>query len=67
MNKPTYLLCVSVESLARLVGFDLYIERMPLSGGPFKFSREIHSGGDKEFWGFGLYAVVSTLRRPAQV
>lgn len=67
MKNLTHRLCIAVESLARPFGIDLYIEPMSRPGGPFRFSREVHSGGDKEYWGLGLYVVVSSLRKPAQV
>ena len=44
-------------------GIDLFIESMPLSGGPFSFSRETHPKGDREYWGLGLHIVVSPLPR----
>jgi len=63
MNKPTYFLRVLVETLPRLVGLDVFIEGTDYK----KFSSEVHSSGCREFWGFGLHVVVSTLRKAPRV
>ena len=50
------------QSFAHLCYVDVFIERMSLSSGPFRFSSETHPKGDREYWGFGLHVVVSPLR-----
>ncbi len=63
MKKPTYLLCVTVEALARVLGFDLFIEGTDCK----KFSRKKHSDGSWEFWGLRLHVVVSRLQSESTV
>ena len=57
---------LTMNRILHAFGIDLFIESMPLSGGPFSFSRETHPaacgvGGDREYWGLGLHIVVSPL------
>ena len=56
-----------IKSLSSLFGFDAYVERMSLVSGPFRFSREIHRTGDREYWGLGLHLVISPLLKPSKV
>ena len=56
-----------IKSIFSLLSHDIHIERMSLARGPFRFSREVHTGSDWEFWGLGLYVAVSRLRMSPQV
>jgi len=58
MNKTIRFLRYAAETLPRVVGLDVFIERSDT----VSFLCETHSSGCREFWGFGLHVVISSLR-----
>jgi hypothetical protein len=49
-----------------LLGYEVFIETMPLKAGPFAWSRTVHNRQDKELWFLGMHVVVSNLRMSPQ-
>jgi hypothetical protein len=55
-----------IRYIFSLFKLDIFIDRMSLKRGPFRFSYE-NDGVNKEWWGLGHYIVISPLQMSPQI